>query len=221
MIPRVYIVIPCVLVAASFVASAVLYGSIPDPAPVHWNMHGQADGFGPRWVDAFLFPVIMAALLGLLLVVPLASRWRQNIERFSRTYGRIVVTVVTGLVVIHLIVLMKAAGKPLAIERVLPVVVGVLIAVLGNWMGKVRRNSLVGIRTPWTLASDLVWEKTHRVGAKWMVAYGLVVAASAMVVPGWVNVIIVVGGALGLVVWAIVYSWAVARRVRVDGASVR
>jgi uncharacterized membrane protein len=217
---RVYIIVSVGFVALGFASGLALYSQVPDPAPIHWNVHGQADGYGPRWIDAFLLPAATALVLVLLVILPRVSRWRDNFQRFSRTYGRIMVAVIAGLTAVHLVVLLKATGHRVAIDRALPLVVGIMIAVVGNWMGKLRRNSLVGIRTPWTLASDLVWERTHRAGAKLMVAYGLVIALSALLAPGWATLIVVVGGALGLVVWAMFYSWAVHRRVRNQGASV-
>ena len=214
MIPRGYVIVSGVLVVISLLAGVALYSQLPVRAPIHWNVHGVADGYGPTWVDAFMFPVVTALLLGLLVYLPRVSRWRENFDRFGRTYGKVMVAVTGGLVALHLVVLLKASGKAITMDRAMPAVVGAMIAITGNWMGKLRRNSLMGIRTPWTLASDYVWERTHRAGGKVMVGYGLAVLAAAVLARGVVIVAVVIVGALGLTVWAMVYSWMVSRRGR-------
>jgi uncharacterized membrane protein len=92
-----------------------------------------------------------------------------------------------------------------------------MIAMLGNWMGKIRRNFWVGIRTPWTLADDRVWEITHRQGGKIMMLYGLTVAFAGIIAPPVVAVAVLIIGALVLVAWSIAYSYIVHRRVEQIG----
>ena len=87
----------------------------------------------------------------------------------------------------HIIVLRAALGYPVAIERVLPVGLGVLFIVIGNLLPRARPNWFVGIRTPWTLSSDRVWEKTHRFGGHVFVAAGMLMLLSGLVVAPWAH----------------------------------
>ncbi len=193
-----------VLVACGF--SVALYGRLPDPAPMHWNLHGVVDGWGPRWEAAVLMPAIGLGMIGLMAGLPLLGPFRRNFERFRTTYGRICVAIVTALLAFHLIALLKGIGRSIEIGATMSIVVGLLLAVIGNWLGKVRRNLHVGIRTPWTLANDAVWERTHRAGARFMVSVGLVSALAGIVAPDWLCFAVLMGGLGAFVVWAALYS---------------
>jgi uncharacterized membrane protein len=207
MIPRAHLFIVILILLADALLSAMLYPHLPARVPTHWNWRGQVDGYGPAWMDALLLPVVSWALMTLLLLAPRLGLLRSNFALFARTYGRICVTLAAALLAIQVIVLFKVLGWPIPIERAMPVVTGLLIAILGNWMGKVRRNGLVGIRTPWTLASDEVWEKTHRLGGRIMFAWGLAVALSAIWAAPLISLAVMMGGAVVLLVWAVVYSY--------------
>ena len=75
------------LMAANIVFSAAMYARLPDPAPLHWNIHGQIDGYGPRWVAAGLFPACMAFVMLLLVLLPKLGPFRSNLESIATTYG--------------------------------------------------------------------------------------------------------------------------------------
>lgn len=215
MMRRTHLVVLLATVLIAFALGFAFVGKLPNPAPVHWNVRGEADGFGSPWTDAMLMPAILAALAALLIVLPLLGPFRENFERFAGTYGRIAVTMGLGLLAIHVVILLKASGHAVPIDRALPCIVGLLMAALGNWMGKVRRNFFVGIRTPWTLANDRVWEMTHRLGGRLMAGYGLVTAAAAVWLPPLVTLVVLLAGALGLVAWALVYSCQLYHRLGV------
>jgi uncharacterized membrane protein len=86
------------------------------------------------------------------------------------------------------------------------VLVGLMIAMLGNWMGKLRRNFYIGIRTPWTLANEVVWEKTHRLGGKLFVAAGLISAITGLFAGDVVCFVVLMSTLIGSALWAVLYS---------------
>jgi uncharacterized membrane protein len=86
-----------------------------------------------------------------------------------------------------------------------------MLAVMGNSLGKIRRNQLFGIRTTWTLKSDVVWERTHRMGGRLMVAHALAVAAAAIWLPAWAGFAILIGGLAVVCTWSTIYSWRLYR----------
>src|SRR5438477_258607 len=114
------------------------------------------------------------------------------------------------LFLIHGLALMQGMGKPVDMNRGVAAGAGVLLVVLGNFMGKVTRNFFVGIRTPWTLASEEVWLRTHRFGGRLFVLAGLVLLVSAFLGGGWVVASIAIGLAAVL---SVVYSYLIYRRV--------
>lgn len=164
----VFILCACIVLAVAAL-TAWLYPSVPPTIAVHWDIHGNVNGYGPR---GFLFGevLMMVAVLLLWLVLPGVSPQRFTVDTFTDTYWRIGL-IVTGLLAFIQCMLLWAALSPAApMERALAGGIAVFIGLLGNVMGKVRRNFWIGIRTPWTLGSERVWVATHRLAARTMVA---------------------------------------------------
>lgn len=177
--------LPLVIIATALVASAVVYPNLPERIPTHWNLAGEVDGWSPRAWGAWLMPVVIAFIWGLMHWLPSIDPRRSNYDKFSGAFETIMLTVMVFMLILHGIMLGAALGYPVAIERVVPVGVGLLFIVIGNLLPRARSNWFVGIRTPWTLSSDRVWEKTHRVGGRLFVLGGIVILLSALVGAGW------------------------------------
>lgn len=207
MISRTHLVWVVALLGVGLAVSAGFYPSLPNPAPTHWNIHGEVDGWGPSWVSAFLMPLVSVGIAGLMIGLPLLGPMRKNFESFKSTYGRICILIVAAFVALQIVILLKTAGFAFPIGAALAIVIGLMLAVLGNWMGKVRRNFYVGIRTPWTLANDAVWEKTHRLGGRVFAAVGLATAISGLFGSNIASFIVMMGGLLVAVLWSVVYSY--------------
>jgi uncharacterized membrane protein len=176
---------PLLIIAAALVASAVVYPSLPERIPTHWNLAGEVDGWSPRSWGAWMMPAVIAFVWALTRWLPAIDPRRRNYEKFSGAFEEIMLSVMVFMLVLHGIMLAAALGYPVAIERVVPVGVGLLFIVIGNLLPRARSNWFVGIRTPWTLSSDRVWEKTHRVGGRLFVVGGILIALSAFVGASW------------------------------------
>jgi uncharacterized membrane protein len=150
---------------------------MPDPVPTHWNIHGVADGFTPKPWGPFVLPLVMVGVLALLMVLGSISPKEAPVERFSRTYSIITSATLGFLFVATVVSSLAATGAAFNLTKVIMAAVGALFVVIGNYMGKFTRNYVMGIRTPWTLANDEVWLRTHRLGGKVFVLSGLAVIA--------------------------------------------
>jgi len=194
------------LIGGVVVLAATLYGRLPATVPTHWNWAGQPDGFMRKPLGAFLLPLVAAVTWAVLAVLPALSPRGFSMERFRGTYDVLRTTIVGFLVLVATAQLLVAAGWRLRLDVVIPVAVGLLLAILGNYMGKVRRNFFVGIRTPWTLASEEVWLRTHRVAGGLFAAAGAIVAAAGVLgASRWVLPVSVGIAALGSVAISYVY----------------
>jgi uncharacterized membrane protein len=213
MMSRKYVVAIFVLMALPAVAGLIARPFMPASVPVHWGMSGRPDRYGSPWELILTFAVISVVVGTLMLALPRLGPMKGNFERFGETYGRICVTLLAGLSVITIALLMRGAGRNVPITSTLPITVGIMLAMVGNWFGKIRRNFWVGIRTPWTLANERVWEQTHRLGGKLMVLYGLGLAAAGAFLPQIGVFIVTVGGAIGLTAWSLIYSYVLYRRL--------
>jgi len=148
----------------------------PERVPVHWGIDGQPDAFTPREALVPWLWLLPAVLLGLILlgrVLPWLSPRHFDLESFRPTYEYLFFLVTLLFAYLHLILLLAQMEMLGDIGRWLMAGLCGLYVAMGNVLGKVRKNFFVGIRTPWTLASDTVWEATHRLGAWCFVAGGL------------------------------------------------
>lgn len=191
---------------------AWLYPRLPARVPAHWNAQGQVDGWvSPFWAVA-VWPLSIAGIAVLAAVLPWISPRRFEIKPFAATYDLLMLVIQAFLLVVGVCAMLAGAGYPVPIPLVATLATGGLLMVLGNFMGKLRKNFFIGIRTPWTLASDAVWERTHRLGGRmfmlaggaWVIA-GL--AAPQRALPWLVAVVL----AAGLIPAA--YSFFIYRRL--------
>jgi uncharacterized membrane protein len=201
---------PILPVLTAFLVSAWLYPQLPARVATHWDLHGQPNGYSSRLVAALLVPGMAVALWGLLRFIPRIDPHRENYARFQGTYDLVIAAIVTFLCAIHVMVLGTAVGWPMPdLARTVPVGVGTLTIIVGNVIPRARPNWWFGIRTPWTLSSDTVWARTHRVGGYLLTAAGVIALLSAFLPPavGTVVLLVAVGGAsLGSVVYSY-FTW--------------
>lgn len=210
---RATTILGLLFVIASFALAAALYSRLPDPVPTHWNLRGEADGFTPKPWGAFVLPLVTAGCWLLFLVLPRLSPRGYRLDRFARVYGIIQVVITGFMFALTCLALLAAIGVPVAMDRVLYAGLGALFIVLGNYLGKVTRNFFVGIRTPWTLASDEVWLRTHRLGSRCFVAGGIVALVGGLA-GGGAPLLVTAVGIAALV--PVVYSYVIYRRLEGD-----
>jgi uncharacterized membrane protein len=141
------------------------YDSLPPQVPVHWNIRGQVDGFAPKTWGVWLLPGAMVLLLGLFAVLPRISPRHFEIDTFRATYEFIALLVIALFGFLQVITIAQARNQSLNAGVWLANGMYLFFALLGNVMGKIRRNYFVGIRVPWTLSSERVWNDTHRLAA--------------------------------------------------------
>jgi len=198
------------IVAIMFALSAWAWGQLPADAhiPVHWGPSGEPDRYGGKFMGLMLMPLIASGLVILFEVIPRVEPRRENLLRSRRAYDAVRVGLLLFLLGMHVVAIMAALGVALNMSLFVAVGVGLLLMVIGFYLGKVRSNYMFGIRTPWTLSSDLSWEKTHRLGGWLFLLSGLLTILSGIVVPDW-SVWILLATVLGSTVIVMVYSYQV------------
>jgi len=191
------------------------YINLPDaPIATHFDAAGHVNGYMPRDKALVFMPVMMLVMIGLLLwLLPAIMPKKTNIDRFEAVYGLVALFVPGLLTLVHIVLILNAAGIHIAVTRVILVAAGVLFAVIGNFLPKTRMNWLMGIRTPWTLSDERVWERTHRLAGPLFVMGGAVVLLAGLFAPVVWHVPVILIAALVPSVISCIYSYFAARRL--------
>lgn len=158
-------------VILSFLVAFWLYPRLPYHVPVHWNINGRVNGTMAKPWGVFFTPLVMLALWVVFLALPAISPKGFRMDNFRSVYDVVRLAVLGFLFLITSVTLLAGAGYPLPIPLIVSTLLGVFLIVLGNFLPKIRKNFFVGVRTPWTLANDEVWLKTHRL-AGWVFVFG-------------------------------------------------
>jgi uncharacterized membrane protein len=197
---------PPALIALLLIVSAIVYPRMPEQVAIHFTADGTPNGWGPRWEALLAMPVIMLFTWGMMVGVPKVDPRRENYARMQGAYTVTYLAVLTFLALGHIAIIGYALGWPVSIGRVVPALVGVLLIAIGNVLPQARPNWFFGIRTPWTLTNDRVWERTHRIGGYLLVGAG-VISIIAVMLPQGAALPIQLGAVGAAVVGSFAYSY--------------
>lgn len=204
-----FICIALVVIAVAF--SAGVYGRLGEQVASHWNADDQVDGTMGRFWGAFLMPIIAIGMLGLFLLIPAIDPLRANIAKFRPVFNAFITLMVAFLLYLHFLTLLWNLGyQNFKMSLALLPAVGLILIFAGLMMRQAKRNFFIGIRTPWTLSSDWVWDETHRVGSQLFIASGLLAVAGSLFGEAafWFVLLPLIGSG----VFLILYSYALYRR---------
>ncbi len=206
------LIISLLLIAAALALSLAVYGRLPQPMASHWGGNDQVNGTISRFWGAFLVPIMSVLLLGLFLAIPLIDPMKANIASFRGFFNAFIVLLMAFLLYVHALTILWNLGvQSFRMSTALLPAIGLLYIFGGLMMRHAKRNFFIGIRTPWTLSSDKVWDETHRVGGPLFIASG-VLALLSVFLPGPVAYWLVLGPVLASAVFLVVYSYVLWRR---------
>jgi uncharacterized membrane protein len=162
------------LVALSFIVSLWVYPSLPASVASHWNAAGQANGYSDKLFGALFVPVLSLVLVVFFVFLPRIDPLRANYAKFQKYYDLFVLVFVAFMVYLHAITIYWNLGGAFSFTALLTPAFAALFYFIGVLMQNAKRNWFVGIRTPWTMSSDRVWDRTHAVGGKLFKACGII-----------------------------------------------
>lgn len=198
----------------SFIGHLFVYPILPDEVPIHWNVYGEADNWAGKPATLFLalLPLLM---LFLFLVIPKIDPRGKNYEKHQKAYQVFITFLILFFNVLLWITNALCLGYPVPIERLVPIGVGILLLVTGNYMPQIRTNYTLGIKNPWTLESEWVWKKTHAAGGIVFILMGLCMILNGLLPTPWmtqITVAIILLGVFGLEL----YSYLLYRKWRTN-----
>jgi uncharacterized membrane protein len=203
------------VVVAMLIVGVIVYPSLPEQVPVHWNVQGQPDRFGDR-----LFAVAFWPLATLFLNFVLRSRYISSLVKDEGTDAILHFSInlmALFLTYMHIITLGVGLGWQINVIRAVLPAVGLLLILLGNVMGRAQPNWVVGFRVWWTVNHPEVWRRTHRVAARWLVVDGVIVmllGLFASLQAALVAVLVLLVGGSAVILW---YSYRIYQQVRETG----
>jgi uncharacterized membrane protein len=166
--------IPVLSIIISIVAAFYFYAHFPERVPSHWGFNGEVNGWSGRGFGAFFVPVLLVGMYILFLVLPYADPKKERYVQFAKVYHVFKAMIILLLTAIYFIASLNGLGHNVNVGLWTPILIGALFIIIGNYMSKIKMNWFIGIRTPWTLSSEEVWNKTHRVGGKLFILTGFI-----------------------------------------------
>jgi len=162
------------VILLSFIIGIYFYPQMPEKIASHWNAHGQVDGYMSKFWGLFLMPLLSMMLFLLFIAIPKIDPLKHNIEKFREYYDGFVVLIIVYLFYVYLLTIFWNIGIRFNMVQPLAPAMGILFYYIGILIENAKRNWFIGIRTPWTLSSEKVWEKTHKIGGKLFKIAGII-----------------------------------------------
>lgn len=193
------------LILVSFLIGAYLYPYMPEKMASHWDANGSVDGYMPKLWGLFLLPVISAILFLTFMLIPKIDPLKGNIEKFRGHFDVFILLLFVFLFYVHMLTMLWNLSYRFNIIQLLAPAFGLLIYYAGIMMENAKQNWFIGVRTPWTLSSEVVWDKTNKLAGKLFKVAG-VLAAMGVIFPKYAIFLILVPVILAAV-YPIIYSY--------------
>lgn len=154
------------MVVAATLVGLLFWNRLPDPMASHWDINDQVNGYIPKFWGVFMLPLITLGMMVLFLVIPSIDPLKANIAQFRGAFNLFIVLIVAFMLYIYGLSLAWNLGYTgFKMSGAMLPALGLLFIFIGFMLRQAKRNFFIGIRTPWTLSSDTVWNETHRIGA--------------------------------------------------------
>lgn len=204
---RMLLMLTSAIILLQMLVGVLLWDRLPDPMATHFNFHNEPDGFSSKAFAVFGMPLLLLGLHFMCLMLSCASNIQmQNVSNRVKSLMLLIIPAVSLLVTV--LCYGYALGAPFAIDRIVWVFVGVVFALVGNYLPKMRRSTIAGIRLPWTLADEEIWSRTHRFAAPVWVVCGLLMIVCGLIGSGPMIPIAAIVVVIGLpIAYSLVINW--------------
>ena len=210
---KINIVIACLL-AITLVYILIVYPSLPDLIPTHFGVSGDADGYSKK---SYIF-VIYGLLILLNILMPTIAKIdpkRENYSRFFKSFdiSRVAINLLfMGLIVVITQSSLSNLTETFSVDRLVPALLGLVFIVIGNYMPKFKHNYTMGIKTPWTLADENVWNRTHRISGPIWIAAGAIMIVNRFLFQNTLSMYIIIVVIIFVVIFPFVYSYFIYKK---------
>ncbi|HPX09912.1 MAG TPA: SdpI family protein [Candidatus Cloacimonas sp.] len=167
-------IISLLIIMISFIIGIYFYSLLPDKVASHWNARGEVDGYMSKFGGLFLMPIISLVLLLLFIIIPKIDPLKHNIEKFRKYFNGFIVLMMLFLFYLYILTILWNIGVRFNFVHLLVPIFSIFFYYCGILIQKAQRNWFIGIRTPWTLSNEEVWNKTHKIGGKLFKIAGII-----------------------------------------------
>jgi uncharacterized membrane protein len=208
MTTRTTTLIVLILITAGALAGLLLWDQLPEMMASHWNANDQVDGYMPKFWGVFMMPLMTLGMFLLFMVIPLIDPLRANIAKFRGVFNLFIAFIIAFMLYIHALTLAWNLGYTgFKMSQAMLPAMGLLFILVGYLIRQAKRNWFIGIRTPWTLSSDTVWDKTHQIGGALFMLSGVLALIGGFfggTTAFWFIMIPIFGSTIFLVVYSYV-----------------
>lgn len=209
---RTTMIVVLTMIAIATLAGLLLWNQLPDQIASHWNIQDQVDGYLPKFWGVFMLPLIALGIFVLFLVVPAIDPLKVNIAQFREVFNLFIVLIVGFMLYLYGLTLAWSLGyDTFKMSNALLPAIGLLFIFIGFMMRQAKRNFFIGIRTPWTLSSDTVWNETHRIGAVLFIISGILAFIGGFF-GGMAAFWLMFAPMIGSTLFLLIYSYVLYRR---------
>jgi uncharacterized membrane protein len=193
------------IIIISFIIGLYTFQFFPEKIASHWGLHGEANKYTNKFFGLFFLPFIMMLIFGVLTIIPKIDPLKKNIEDFIKYYNTFILMIILFIFYIYLLTIAWNFGYKFNMNFMFIPVLGLLFIYTGSILNKLQRNWFIGIRTPWTMSSDKVWKKTHKLGSKLFKISGIIILFGIFFIDSiWIFVLVPI---IISVIWLIIYSY--------------
>ena len=198
------LIITTIVTLLPMLAGVILWNKLPEQFPIHFNAAGEVDGWSSKVFGVFGLPLILAAFqwlcgLGSLKLDPKA----ENLE--GKVFSLVLWIIPVLSVVLNALVYCTALGMDMNVQIIMPLLVGLVMVIIGNWLPKCKQTYTLGIKLPWTLADETNWNRTHRFAGPIWVVCGMVIMVCGLI--GGAFLWVMVAAFVAMIAAPTVYSY--------------
>jgi uncharacterized membrane protein len=200
------------LTIISFLGTLILMSKLPAMVPMHWNLRWEVDRYDSKYL------LLLTAALPIVLnigyrLIPRLDPKKENYKLHSKAYDITIISTIVFLIAMNWLCIGAALEINVNMQIIIPILLGILFFILGNYMPTIKSNYTFGIKNPWTLADELIWKKTHRVGGYVFILSGVIFFIMAFVhnaIFYMITLFIIIIGIVGINM----YSYLLYKRIR-------
>lgn len=200
-------IITIILMILTFIGISIAYKGLPDVIPTHFGLRGEIDQYGSKKTLYYMYLLLLGINIVFIAITKIDPK-KENFEKFDRAYSifRLVFNVFF-IALLSLIIISGYGSSILDTSSSILFLLGLLIAIIGNYLPKFKPNYSAGIKTPWTLANQRVWTKTHRMAGPIWVIGGVISSISSLILPTYIKTIIFIIIIFIITIIPVIYSY--------------